>query len=320
MLKKLFIMLLPSLFCHMLAEGAQTQAQPQPQKVAVVKSSTLSPFGTPFDTPFDTVVAEFKRSCQCRVTEHNLTEDEGQVILDNIRRTRPEAVFVVGAEAFTLVREITDIPVIYSMVMNPLDSPGDNKIGISMEIAPEKQLEELRNVIPNKKRVGLVYDPRRTALLAGSAMKAADKIGIKLISKEVYSPKKVLASISGLKNENAVDVIWLIADPTVVTQETLEFLLLFSLENNMPILTFSEKYVRLGALMSLSPDPVEVGRKTGAIARRILAGEDIRDIKPDSVDRTVLSLNLSAAKKLGIPISSHIINRAYIVNRDSKNR
>lgn len=296
------------LFCSLPAEAG---AQPQSQDIAVIKSSSLG--------VFNDVVAEFRRSCQCRVTEHDLTGEEGEVILDNIRRARPEAVFVVGAEAFTLVDGITDIPIIYAMVMNPVDSPEGNRIGVSMEIPPGKQLEELLNVVPAKKRVGLVYDPRKTSPIVRKAMQAADTMGIKLIAKEVYSPKKVIASISGLKNEQAIDAIWLLADPTVITQETLEFLLFFSLENNIPILTFSEKYVRLGALMSLSPDPFEVGRKSGALARKILAGEDLRDIKPGSVDKTILSLNLSVAKKLGITINGRIINRANIVNKDAKN-
>lgn len=306
MLKKLFIILFLSLFCNILAADAQTQSR----NIVVIKSSDIS--------PFNTVVAEFTRSCQCSVTEHNMAEDEGQVILANIRRTKPAAVFAIGADALTLVDGITDIPVIYSMVMNPGESPKDNRIGISMEVTPEKQLEELLNVIPAKKRVGLVYDPRKTSHIVKNAIKAANTMGIKLIAKEVYSPKKAIAAISSIKNE--IDAIWLLPDPTVLTQETIEFLLFFSLENNIPILTFSEKHVRLGALMSLSPDPSEVGKKTGAIARRILAGEDLRDIKPGAVDKTILSLNTSAANKLGIAVSRHIIDRAYIVNKGAKNR
>lgn len=306
MLKKLFIILFLSLFCNILAEGAQSQSQ----NIAVIKSSDIN--------PFNTVIAEFKRSCRCRVTEYDMTEDQAQVTLNNIRSTKPAAVFVVGAEAFTLVRGITDIPVIYSMVMIPGYSPEDNRIGVVMEVSPEKQLVELLNVLPATKRVGVVYDPRKTAHLVKNAIKAANTMGVKLIPKEVYSPKKTFAAISSIKNE--IDAIWLLPDPIVLTQETVEFMLLFSLENNIPIFTFSEKYVRLGALMSLSPDPSEVGEKAGAIARRILAGEDLRDIKPGAVDKTILSLNTSVANKLGIAVSRHIIDRAYIVNTGAKNR
>lgn len=306
MLKKLFIMLFFSLFCHILAAGAQ----PQSQEIAVIKSSDIN--------PFNTVIAEFKRSCRCRVTEYDMTEDQAQVTLNNIRSTKPAAVFIVGAEAFTLASGITDIPVIYSMVMNPGYSPEDNRIGVVMEISPEKQLAELLNVLPATKRVGVVYDPRKTAHLVKNAIKAANTMGVKLIPKEVYSPKKTLAAISSIKNE--IDAIWLLPDQTVLTQETVEFMLFFSLENNIPIFTFSEKHVRLGALMSLSPDPSEVGEKAGALARRILAGEKIINIKPGTVDKTRLSLNTSVANKLGISISRQVINSAYIVNQDTKNR
>lgn len=304
MQRKLFIMLFLFLFCHLRAVGAQD--------VAVVKSYILK--------PFNEIAAEFKHTCQCRVTEYNLAEGEEEAILRKINSARPAAVFAIGAEALSLAERISDMPVIYTMVMNP-KNPGPaegSRLGISMEIPAEKQLEELLNVFPTAKRIGIVYDPRRTSPLFRDALKAAKAMGIKLVSREVYSPKKVIAAISGMQNE--IDTFWMLPDLTVVTPENVEFLLLFSLENRIPILTFTEKYVRFGALMSLSPDPLELGRRAGAIAGRVLAGENIRDIHAANANRALLSLNTKAANKLGIKIGSQILNRAYVVNKEPETR
>lgn len=306
MLKKLFIMLCLYLCCNMPAEGSQTQSQ----NIAVIKSYNLK--------MFDEIITEFKLTCRCSVTEHSLAEDGGQEILGKIRRTKPAAVFVLGAEAFSLVKRIRDIPVIYTYTMVAPDSEESNRIGVKIEIPPEKQFEELLKLLPDVKTVGVVYDPTKTSPIIRDSLKAAKKTGIKLVPHEVYSQKKVIAAISGMKDK--IDVFWMLPDPTLLTQEAVEFLLFFSLENNIPIFTFSEKYVRLGALMSLSPDPLEVGKKTGGMARRILAGEDVSDIKADNVDRVLLSINTSAAKKLGITISEQTLNRANIVNKDTRNR
>lgn len=303
MLKKLFIMLFLFLFCHILAE----EAQPQPQNIAIIKSYNLK--------IFDKVIAEFERSCQCNVTEHTLAEDEGEEILAKIRSARPAAVFVLGTEAFSLVKLLKNIPVIHTYTMAPVDPEERNRIHVKIEIPPEKQFEELLKLLPAVKRVGVVYDPRNTSHIVREALKAAKKMGIKLVPLEVHSQKKVIAAISGMKDK--VDAFWMLPDPTVVTPESVEFLLLFSLENRIPILTFSEKYVRLGALISLSPDPLDIGKNAGAIARRIFAGEDVSDIKSGTITRTILSVNTSAGKKLGITISDNILKRANIVNKDT---
>ena len=44
-----------------------------------------------------------------------------------------------------------------------------------------------------------------------------------------------------------------------------EFPFLFFLENKIPILTFAEKYVEIGALISIGIDVFDMGRQAGEI-------------------------------------------------------
>jgi len=65
----------------------------------------------------------------------------------------------------------------------------------------------------------------------------------------------------------------------VITPETIEIMLLFSFENHIPVLTFSEKYVELGALMSIGIDAFDMGCQAGEMANQILKGSDVSIIQ-----------------------------------------
>jgi len=170
----------------------------------------------------------------------------------------------------------------------------------------------LLEALPDIKTIGLLYDPDRTGPLAEKAREAARKTGIKLIAKEVHSSKRVPSLIKDM--EEKIDVFWMLPDLTVITPETVEFLLLISLENKIPILTFSEKYVELGALMSIGIDAFDIGCQAGEMAKEILSGRDVTNIQPVDARKAVISINLKIARKLGISIDKKIIRKARIIN------
>jgi putative ABC transport system substrate-binding protein len=96
----------------------------------------------------------------------------------------------------------------------------------------------------------------------------------------------------------------------VVTPETVEILLLFSLENQIPVITFSEKYVELGALMSIGIDAFDIGVQAGEMAQEILAGRNVKVIPHADARSAVVAINIKIAKKLGINIPEDVIARA----------
>ena len=95
----------------------------------------------------------------------------------------------------------------------------------------------------------------------------------------------------------------MIPDATVVTPETFEFLLLFSQQNRMPIVTFAGKYVDTGALVSLDIDGFDLGKQAGEMANSILDGTRVSDIPNTEARKAVLKVNRKVAKKLGISLN-----------------
>ena len=104
------------------------------------------------------------------------------------------------------------------------------------------------------------------------------------------------------------------ADTTVLTNESIGFILESALARRVPVIGFSPEFTRLGALLSLSVSYGEVGRETGVLAKRILEGDRKLPAKPIPVERLKITVNLKTARFLGIEFPkdvNHLIDETY---------
>jgi len=296
MIKRIFFILLSLIFLQ-----GVTEAQ---QKVVVVQGLKTK--------PYEEALRGFQSACNVETKEIVISEQEEAEIVRKIRRIKPDMILAVGVEALSKVKKIKDIPIVYLMVLNPTSpiSKQENITGVSMNIPPEKQLSLLQDVLYEAKRVGLLYDPAKTGSFVEKARYSSEKLGIKLVVKEVYNPKDVPSMLDSMKN--GIDVFWMLPDTTVITPETVEFLFLFSLENKIPVLTFSDKYLEMGAMMSVGIDTFDIGKQAGEMAKEILSGMNIKNISRVDARKTVFTFNLKIAKKLGITIKNEINSKARI--------
>ncbi len=262
------------------------------QEVLIVQSMRLQ--------PYEEAINGFKSVYNPRMRRQVLSESENIDIVKNIYANKPVAIVAVGTDALSVVKQIADIPIVYLMVLNPQSVLSDqaNIKGVSMLIPYKKQFKMLLDTLPGTRTVGLLYDPSRTGYFVQQAKTYAAGVEIEVIAREVHRAKDVPAGMQDLKGK--IDVFWMLPDLTVVTPETVEFMLLFSIENNIPLLTFSEKYVEMGAFMSLNIDAFDIGRQAGEMAREIVAGKNIQELDQAYARRAIVSTNLMTARKIGI--------------------
>lgn len=295
-LKTLCLLTLLQLLCVPLAYG---------QEVTVVQSLRVK--------PYNDALAGFRSACGAEARTFVLTDASPDELERKIRDKKPKLLLVIGAGALNAVRKITDVPIIYVMVpaqQLPAADDGRNISGVSITIPPEKQLALLKQALPWAKRIGVIYDPGKSGGFLKRARTYARGDGIDLIAREVDNPKDVAARLQSLKG--SIDLFWMLPDTTVMTPVTIEYLLLFSLENRMPILGFSEKYVEQGALLSFDIDPVDLGKQAGEMARRVLSGIPAAGIAPAYPRSIIVTVNGKVATKLGKTISRDIIDRAKV--------
>ncbi|MFC1858357.1 ABC transporter substrate-binding protein [Thermodesulfobacteriota bacterium] len=256
--------------------------------------------------PYEDALTGFQSVNQARFRRLVLSEMAATDVKKRIHEIRPAMILAIGEEALSSVKAIETIPIVYLMVLNPQSIILEEKniIGISMHIPQDNQLAVLIESLPHVNSVGLLYHPDRTGPFIKGAQKAAEEIGVKLIAQKIYDAKEAPALIMSMKER--IDVFWMIPDITVITPETVEFLLLFSIKNRIPLFTFSEKYVEMGAFMSMDIDAFDMGRQAAEMAERIRVGKTADHISPVYARKAIVSKNLMIAKKLGIYLPTAI--------------
>ncbi len=251
----------------------------------------------------------------CRVGTQKIvsTEYSEAELHAKVHRMGPSLILAIGQDALAKVRGIRDVPIVYLMVLNPQSMVRENGniTGVGMNISPERQLSLLRQILPRAGKIGVIFDPAKSGAFVARARDTADSLNLSLVTKGVRNSREALSTAEGMKGK--IDLLWLLPDTTVVTPSTIDLLLLFSIENRLPVFTFSEKYTEKGALLSMEADPADMGRQAGDMANRILAGADVRNIAREDARGGILTVNLIVAKKLGIAISGNLLKQARVI-------
>lgn len=277
--------------------------------------------------PYDIALKSFKKTLKKKgfrlnIEEHVLQEDSKPKdrLLADFQRRNPRLIVTLGSAATSYVSEmITDRPVVFCMVLNPtasgfiqsMTTSGNNLTGASLDIPLEMQFEAIRTVIPSAKRVGVIYSPQETERVIQEAKKAAEEIGLKLISIPIVSEEEVPRALRTL--DGRVDALWSVADSNVFSSASTEFILLHTLRNKIPFFGLSPAFVKAGALMALAADYKEVGAQCGQLAAKVLSGDDPSSL-PITIPQTItMYLNLKTAQTIGLKIPADQVKGAVVL-------
>jgi putative tryptophan/tyrosine transport system substrate-binding protein len=298
--KKIYILLFTAYaVIFMLADASSLSAA----EVLVVKSSSVK--------PYNDAIEGFKSTCKCTVRELNLLESGSDNIQKQIFLSKPDAVLAIGMDALTAVAKIDSVPVFYTMITQsgpdfPLEKK--NLSGVGLEIPPDDYLNAIAELLPNKKRIGVIYNEKNTGKYTKKALAICSSLGFEIILKEISGPSEVSASIEGLKGK--IDLFWMLPDSAVITPQTIEAILLFSFKNNVPVITFSDKYVKKGALAALRADSFGLGAQTGdLVAKRLKSGFQERPVHLHP-KKILFSVNDKISHKFGLKEKRALLDKA----------
>jgi putative ABC transport system substrate-binding protein len=236
---------------------------------------------------------------------------EGRVIGKALRASPPDVVIAVGLKAALAAKlELVDVPVIFCLVLDPelYNLPAKNMIGIQMRLAPDVQLASLRSVLPNVKRLGLLYDEDKTGGFVKEAQAHAARLQLELVALPIHSRDDVPTALKSLLGK--IDALWVTQDQTVVTTSTIPLLIQATLSAKVPLFTFSSTLVQQGAFGALVVDAWTVGQQAGHAASAILRGESMPGGRVLSPERPQLALNLRSAELLALSPPPEVIRFA----------
>lgn len=299
MIKKIFLTFLLVYLCLSNASKAASH------EILVVQNHKIKPYAEAF-SGFKSQV-----NAKCKGVDYVFRTSNGAV--EYLSDRKPDLILAIGMDALQKVKIFSGVPIVYLMVLNPTAIVREerNVTGVSMTISPEKQLAAIRRVLPSARRIGLLFDPKKSGSFVKRAQNIAKELKIDLLTKEVSHPRFVPTALNSMKG--AIDAFWMIPDTSVVTPDTAELMMLYSLENKIPVCTFSTKYLEMGALMSLDIHAGEMGRQAGDLAQKILSGKRVADIPAVEADTADLVINESVAGKLKVRIEEDLRGTARFV-------
>jgi len=230
---------------------------------------------------------------------------------------RPDAIVAIATpSAQAVVAATRDLPVVYSAVTDPVaaqlvpgwEPSGTNVTGVSDMLALDKQVELIRQVVPQAKRVGMVYNPgeANSVVVVRQLQEILAKAGMSLV--EAAAPRTIDVGSAARSLIGKVDVIYTNTDNNVVS--AYEALVKVGNDASIPLVASDTDSVRRGAIAALGVDYGDLGEQTGRIVVRILKGEKPGAIASETSSRLRLFVNPGAAARQGVTLSDELLKSA----------
>ncbi len=285
------------------------------KKVVIIKSSN-SPS---FQAAAEGVKKQIRKGdIQPIFIEYDLSSGfaDEQKIIQEIRKLNPDLIVTVGSKSTALFsKKIKDVSIVFSAVLNPISSgfarsmwsSGNNLTGASLDIPVRTQLEKFKLIVPRLQKVGVIFTHDSKPVVV-EAKRVCKELGIELVSVAISSEKEIPEAIENLRQK--IDGLWAVADTIIFTPQSTQYLLLYTLRNGIPVMGPFPSFVKAGALFTLAWNDKDVGRQSGELALRVLAGEDPKQIPITTPRMIYLILNLRTADQIDLTIPPHIVSVA----------
>ncbi|GAA3752810.1 ABC transporter substrate-binding protein [Microbacterium kribbense] len=225
---------------------------------------------------------------------------------------------VATPAAQATAQAITDIPVVFTAVTDPeaagiVDSwekPGANVTGVSDLNPVAEQIGLVRKMIPDAKTVGVAYSSGEvnSAVQVAIAKEAAADLGLTIKEATISNPSELGQAVASLGD---VDAIWVPTDNGVGS--AIEVVVQYAEKNKIPMFVADATQVESGGVMTVGLDYSQIGYQTGQMALDILEnGKDPASmpVEMPKADAPPLTINLGAAKRMGLEIPQSFIDTA----------
>ncbi len=233
-----------------------------------------------------------------------------QTISTNLISNNDLVLGIATPAAQTLSNLSTDVPVLFTAVTDPvsaklvktMESPEGIATGTSDMSPISKQVELLQKVMPNVKKVGIMYttNERNSEVQVEEAQKEFAKAGIDVLTKGISSTNDVQDTAKSLMSQT--QVLFIPTDNMIVS--AISLITELSKEMKVPVVGGSADIVEQGVLFTYGANYEALGRQTAKLAVRIIKGEDVSKVSAEYPKTLNVVANDDMAKTLGIDLTS----------------
>lgn len=221
------------------------------------------------------------------------------------------AIATPAAQGAAAAIEGTEIPLVFSAVTDPvaaelvtsMNAPGGNITGTSDAIAPEKIFALAKELTPDVKTFGFIYNTSEvnSVSMVKEAKTYLEKEGIATVENAVTTSGEVQLAAQNLLSR--CDAVFVPIDNTVAN--AMSVLADEAIKADKPVYTAADSLVKDGGLATVGVNYTNLGIKTADMALRVLQGEKPAGMPVEILQDSVVVVNPDTAAALGIDVSQY---------------
>ena len=233
-----------------------------------------------------------------------------------LARGKPDVIVAFGEnETQTAKAAAPQIPIVFTQIADPVAiglvssvaRPGGHVTGVSnlfAELVP-KRLELAKELMPNLRRVLVVYDAQDSASAAGArkAQEAAPSLKLNVVVRAVRTQEE---AVRELKTASARDVL---LAPATLNLNIMELILNLNLYRVAPAIFPSAFWVQAGGTASYGADYYAEGVQAARLVAKVLRGARPADLPVEGVNKLELALNRKTLKAFDVTIPTSLAVR-----------
>jgi putative ABC transport system substrate-binding protein len=255
---------------------------------------------------FSKIMEGIEERTKSKLTKYPLDTEKSDNpnLSEQLKHNDTRVVIALGRSAVMATSGLDHgIPVIAGgILVNEQDHQTMN--GISMTPDPALLFQRLRILMPDVKRVWVVYNPQQNESLIKLARESARLQGLELVSHEARDLAAAAKTYEMIFSNSSLqhDAIWLPNDQTSVEEKTiLPLILKQAWSSSVPVFASSLIHVKRGALFALYPNQFELGKGLANSALGIMAGES-RKKGMQPLREVLAAINVRTASHIGLQI------------------
>lgn len=254
---------------------------------------------------FDQCMEGFRLECERETVMVNVKDMTVKDALEKVDRLYPDVVLAIDDQALEKISGLKDTPIVYVMAKKAKGMPQPNITGVEADVDPYRQLSVIRAIAPKIGKIGLMYSDDCARIVA-DLKKLAPEQGIELVAQKVETGIEARRFVDRvLAGDIKIDAFVMLSDLGIYNEwKTVRRVFRrIAVRKRIPVISFTEAYMRSGATFSISPDACYAGRQAGKMVERVLAGQDVGEISPEYTANVSVTVNPVVARKSGLELT-----------------
>ncbi|WP_423362836.1 ABC transporter substrate binding protein [Mycoplasma sp. P36-A1] len=288
----------------------KTESKKEVKKIGIIQIVDHPALNTIKENLIQTLEKDgYKDGDNIQIDYQNAQGDQANLktIATKLAKESDYIVAIATPSAQAIAAETSEIPTVFSAITDPVEAglvdsmekPGHNFTGTSDAVDIEKQLSIFKNINPNIKKIGLIYNAgeANSKNAVDNAKKVLAKMKIETKEATVASTNDIKQAMTSLATQ--VDGIYVPIDNTMASG--MASVSEVAKQYKIPVVAGANEQVKEGGLATYGVNQAQLGVQTAKMLEDIITGKSKTENTPvQTVSEAELYVNEDMAKALNI--------------------